>query len=101
MAEVKFAVQPAGREKVRATGRKNVHAFVRGDLLTGIFHGLEVIGGYPARLAGEMMTDPTMVEVTYNPYKYDTFVVKSTGQPALHADKVYVVGRSIYAVGVR
>lgn len=101
MADVTFAVQPAGRAKVRATGRKNVHAFVRGDLLTGIFQGLIVTGGYPNRLANEMMTNPNMVEVTYNPYKYDTFVVRSTGQPALHADKVYVVGRSIYAVGVR
>lgn len=101
MADVKFAVQPAGREKVRVTGRKNVHAFVRGDLLTGIFHGVTVIGGYPARLANEIMTDPTMVEVTYNPYKYERFVIKSTGQEVVWADKVYVVGRSIYAVGVR
>jgi hypothetical protein len=33
----KFISQRAGREKVRATGRKNVHAFVRGDII-GFWH---------------------------------------------------------------
>ena len=32
----KFVVQPAGREKVVRTGTKNVHAFVRGDLVTDV-----------------------------------------------------------------
>ena len=33
LKDVKFAVQPAGREKVRREGRKNVHAFVRGTVI--------------------------------------------------------------------
>jgi hypothetical protein len=33
LKDVKFAVQPAGREKVRSEGRKNVHAFVRGTVI--------------------------------------------------------------------
>jgi hypothetical protein len=32
--DASFIVQPAGREKVVRTGVKNVHAFVRGDLVT-------------------------------------------------------------------
>ena len=30
LVDVKFAVQPAGREKVRREGKKNVHACIRG-----------------------------------------------------------------------
>mgnify|MGYP000321242765 FL=1 len=33
LQNVKFAVQPAGRDKVRSEGRKNVHAFVRGTVI--------------------------------------------------------------------
>ena len=33
LKDVKFAVQPAGREKVRREGKKNVHAFIRGTYL--------------------------------------------------------------------
>jgi len=33
LRDVKFAVQPAGRERVRREGRKNVHAFVRGTVI--------------------------------------------------------------------
>ena len=67
-----FVVQPAGNAKVRVEGKKNVHAFVRGDL------------------------NDTYVEVdeavyrkaTYNPYQNDTFVDKETGQPVLRAARV-------------
>lgn len=33
---VKFVVQPAGRDRVLKTGVKNVHAFIRGDLVTDV-----------------------------------------------------------------
>ena len=33
LKDVKFAVQPAGREKVRREGKKNVHAFIRGTVV--------------------------------------------------------------------
>ena len=33
LKDVKFAVQPAGREKGRREGKKNVHAFIRGTYL--------------------------------------------------------------------
>lgn len=32
LRDVKFVVQPAGRARVLATGRKQVHAFVRGTV---------------------------------------------------------------------
>ena len=63
-----YAVQPAGRDKVRRTGRKNVHAFIRGTL--------------PSE---PMVMWPGTRGVTYNPYKHDGFVLeaiatKVTGQ---------------------
>jgi hypothetical protein len=33
MKKPEFVVQPAGREKVLKTGQKNVHAFIRGEVL--------------------------------------------------------------------
>ncbi len=58
MENVKFIVRPAGRDKVRATKRKNVHAFVDGEL------------------AGIHIPDlANLVRVSYNPYENDTFVL--------------------------
>lgn len=64
LTNAKFIVNAAGREKVRATGRKVVHAFVEGFL--GDF-----------RLA-------TKRAAKYNPYKFDTFVTES-GEPLFEA----------------
>ena len=57
-----FAVQPAGREKVLREGRKNVHAFV-----TGTYYALG------SNFKTAMWSDGAR-EVTYNPYKNDTFM---------------------------
>jgi hypothetical protein len=56
LKNVTFAVQPAGREKVRKEKKKNVHAFVRGEL--------DVL-------------DPKdfNTPVYYNPYLVDNFMV--------------------------
>lgn len=54
-----FVVRKAGRERVLREGKKNVHAFVRGDIT--VFDDFD-----PDRL------DYTLV--SYNPYKHDTFV---------------------------
>ncbi len=61
LKDVKFAVQPAGRERVRRENKKNVHAFVRGTVIrTG---GLEREG--ILRRCGRM--------VRYDPYTMDSF----------------------------
>jgi len=62
LADVTFVVQPGGRARVLAEGRKNVHAFVRGTV-TASRDGLA--GPY--------------VEVTYNPYVTDAFVARGDG----------------------
>jgi hypothetical protein len=102
LSSVTFAVQPAGRERVRIEGKKNVHAFVRGEIeYFQILGGYPVIGGRPERLINEIMLDPNMQKITYNPYKYDSFVDVNTLTPVTQADKVYIVGRDIYAVGAK
>ena len=64
-----FVVRKKGRERVLQEGRKNVHAFVRGDYEC-VQNMLEELG-----------KDYNKKELTYNPYKYDSFVDGSTYQP--------------------
>lgn len=65
MQDVTFHVQPAGNAKVRKQKRKNVHAYVKGYLAPdNRYVSIEKIG-----------------EITYNPYKYKTFVWKETEDP--------------------
>src|SRR5690554_3174807 len=73
--DASYVVQPAGREKVRDSGQKVVHAFVRGHLEA--FKGETTAAGnrrylYPIwtkhdgryRKAAEVIGQP----ITYNPY---------------------------------
>ena len=66
-----FVVRKAGREKVLRERKKNVHAFVRGtwmqDLL--VADAQKIFDHWGAS-----------EEVTYNPYKYDSFVTKHDGK---------------------
>jgi len=55
-----FVVQQGGRRRVLETKQKNVHAFVR---------------GYFFHFDQEPIAD-NVEQVTYNPYKYDSFVNK-------------------------
>ena len=63
----KLSVRKAGQERARREGKKNVHAFV-----TGTYYSL----GKNFKTA--MWSDGAR-EVTYNPYKNDTFMRK--GEP--------------------
>jgi hypothetical protein len=69
-----FAVSEAGRRRVLAEQRKNVHAFVRGEW--------------------SEPTDEQMLPVTYNPYKYETFVRSVDGSPVLEAAVVHGLAAS-------
>jgi len=67
-----FIVRKAGREKVLREKKKNVHAFVRGRWIQNL-----------------LVEDASKIldhrehsqEVTYNPYKYDSFVTKHDAKP--------------------
>jgi hypothetical protein len=72
LEDVKFVVRESGRQKVLKEKCKNVHAFVRGNLVNGI--KFETNG-----LA------------TYNPYRYSTFVNKETKDPVYESKSVLML----------
>ena len=95
LTNVKFAVQPAGRAKVLRDKAKNVHAFVRGTPATDRSESGLTNGRAPERVLAngwptlQAMFDVTEWQrVTYNPYKYSTFVNASTGEPIHSAREV-------------
>ena len=63
MKNCKFVVRPAGRAKVLREKKKNVHAFVRGYLLT-----TNIVR--PEDETGTCIWD----NISYNPYKSANFV---------------------------
>ena len=70
-----FVVQPAGRARVLRENRKNVHAFIKGMLLVSKLLPLE-----DEPIPG--------TQVTYNPYRYSSFVIKATEEPVTAASYV-------------
>lgn len=72
----KFVVRKAGRDKVLRERKKNVHAFVRGD-----------IRHYPEKLSPTL--DLTKA-VSYNPYKAGHFVNKATDEPVYTASCAFM-----------
>jgi len=68
-----FVVRQSGRNRVLSEGRKNVHAFVRGDA---------TFFRYTNR--------PMLDTLTYNPYKYASFVDKKTEEPVYKASRAWL-----------
>lgn len=77
IANASFVVRKAGRERVLSEKRKNVHAFVRGDLINIDKH-----------FASDSLED--MNNVRYNPYEAGSFVDTSTGEPVETSEFVYM-----------
>jgi hypothetical protein len=79
----KLMVSEAGRQRVLREKRKNVHAgvtgvWINGDRVESHYEFLSMVGR----------------QVTYNPYKYESFVIKATEQTV---DKADVVGMKVFA----
>lgn len=79
LADCTFKVSEAGRQRVLRERQKNVHAGVTGTLVTAPPDGLAL----PRRL-------------TYNPYKYATFVDADTHEPLLTAAWVGFQDRAVH-----
>ena len=80
LKNVEFRVRKGGKEKVRKEKSKNVHAFVIGDIIEYCEYPCSDI---PTNVDGDV--------VTYNPYKYDSFVLKNTEEPIYSASEVDMV----------
>jgi len=88
---VKLHVQPTGQYKVRRDKRKNVHAYVSGDLASKHQPDGEITliprGSFDGMIADEAY---------YNPYKND-FFVNSKGEELRDEYKtVHIIGKKIY-----
>lgn len=68
-----FVVRQSGRNRVLSEGRKNVHAFVRGDATFFRY-----------------TNSPPLDTLTYNPYKYASFVDKQTEEPVYKASRAWL-----------
>ena len=79
LKNVKFKVSEAGRQRVIKNKRKNVHAFIIGEITNG-FQSLDL--------------DPFLC-VRYNPYEMDKFQCQGKGISS--AKTVIINGRHVYA----
>jgi hypothetical protein len=77
---VEFRVRQRGMLKVRQEKSKNVHAFVVGNLVD-----------YCRYPCDEIPEEPTGNIVTYNPYKYDSFIYQDTELPIYNATEVDLI----------
>jgi hypothetical protein len=80
LENVEFRVRLGGKEKVRTEKSKNVHAFVIGTLIDYCEYPCDNI---PIPKGEDV--------ITYNPYKYDSFVYKNDKTPIYHAKEVAMV----------
>jgi hypothetical protein len=80
LSDVEFRVRQGGKQKVRNEQRKNVHAFVIGHL-----------GDYCEFPCKDIPEPESNEVVTYNPYKNDSFVVKSTEEPIYTANEIEMI----------
>lgn len=86
LTDAVFTVRPAGREKVRRTGTKNVHAFVSGS-----------------RVDVVPIVDETWARITYNPYIHASFVMQSPSLgaiPVWGASRVVLTPDGVFARGL-
>jgi hypothetical protein len=80
LEDVEFRVRQGGKSKVRDEKRKNVHAFVIGKLLDYCEYPCDDL---PVKKFGKI--------VTYDPYKFDTFVYKDGEEPVYNAKEVDMI----------
>jgi hypothetical protein len=82
LKDVKFVVRKKGQEKVRASKRKNVHAFITGTMMTNT-EALDELG---------FLINNYGDTAYYNPYTCETFV-NSGKQPIHTAEFARVTGK--------
>lgn len=80
--DVKMSISISGQTRVRQTQVKNVHAKVSGVSIE-----------YPE---ASSINESEMIEIYYDPYKVDTFIVKSTGEPIYELPVLYGKDNRIY-----
>jgi hypothetical protein len=95
--EASFSVSETGRERVRATRRKEVHAFVIGEIEAAIWHK-EPAGMGAYRWDNHPMLNNYMrnvanqrgITVTYNPLRDQGFIERESGRPVDNSPACYL-----------
>ena len=82
IVNAKFKVSKKGRQRVIREKRKNVHAFIEGEIRLN------------TDLCMESIKD--MGVAYYNPYVTETFIDIETKAPLFNSDMVYCRGKTIY-----
>lgn len=82
LADVEFRVRKGGREKVNLEKRKNVHAFVIGNVVDFCKYPCETLP-----------TESSDMVITYNPYENDSFVMKDTKEPIFNANEIEMINK--------
>jgi len=80
LKDVEFRVRIGGRDKVRSEKVKNVHAFVIGTLLDHYEYPCDIL---PVTSFHRI--------VTYDPYKFNSFVYKDNEEPVYKANEVDMI----------
>jgi hypothetical protein len=80
LSNVTFKVSEAGRQRVLREKRKNVHAFVIGKF-----------EGFSDKLANG-------IPITYNPYKYTSFVTLENEKPITSCQRVSMYNKKVNAI---
>lgn len=95
LTDVKTKVSQSGRQRVIATQRKNVHAFVEGTLVGSC--------DYQARLCTPKLSRPRPAVVTgsltYNPYAAGFFYNQATKKPVHECKQALFTPRGILYSG--
>jgi len=86
MHNVGTHVNHKARERVRNTGRKEVHAGITGDVVAMAPEPLDVVARHEDSDGWSL--------VTYNPYRFDSFVTKTAHEPVTQSDQVVMLNGS-------
>lgn len=80
---------------VLQSGHKNVHAFVRGALVARGVRARDKL----SEVKLDFCLSHKLQEITYNPRKYASFVVKDTLYPIYGTEFVLLSPKAVYALG--
>jgi hypothetical protein len=83
LKDAQFKVSESGRQRVLENNRKNVHAYVVGTATTT-----------PIETASKELLKRN---VTYNPYKYNSFVERDKLTPIFYSPHCRITGKQIIA----
>lgn len=84
MENVELRVREGGNKRAKETGQRNVHAFCIGTILS--FE------------PDEYKIPKNMIEIDYNPFDHESFVVKSTQKPIYEARLALLIDEQLWVL---